>query len=92
VQAPSLRYRLAVLSRLLAAALGGYALATMVPVLIAELTPQPRAEAVATALLMSFGVYVGAVLWAFATRTLFLAWAGLLVPALLCGVAWWAIR
>lgn len=86
-----LSYRLAVLSRLGAAALGGYALAIALPALLSRVLPMPRAEAVMTSLLLSFAIYVCAVLWAFAARNAYRAWLGLLAPALACGMVWWLL-
>lgn len=84
------RWRLA--SRCMAAALGGYALASTLPVaLVALVAPatQARADAALVALQLSFVVYTGAVVWAFAARSAALAWAGLVLAALLSqGLAW----
>ncbi len=84
------RWRLA--SRCMAAALGGYALASTLPVaLVALVAPATlaRADAALVALQLSFVVYTGAVVWAFAARSAALAWAGLALAALLSqGLAW----
>lgn len=84
------RWRLA--SRCMAAALGGYALASTLPVaLVALVAPATlaRADAALVALQLSFVVYTGAVVWAFAARSAALAWAGLMLAALLSqGLAW----
>ncbi len=74
-----------VLSRSLAALLGGYALSVALPVLVGLLLPVERGPATMTALLLSFLVYTGAFLWAFGVRSHWRAWSGLLFPALLCG-------
>lgn len=84
-------YRLSVLSRIAAAALGGYALATTLSILLSRMLPVPRAEAVMTGMLISFAVYAGAILWVFATRTASRAWCGLLIPAAACAALWWMI-
>ncbi|WP_159911471.1 hypothetical protein [Pantoea sp. 18069] len=79
-------------SRCVAAALGGYALASTLPVAIVALVAPSslaRADAVLVALQLSFLIYTGAVIWAFAARSASLAWAGLGLAALLSsGVAW----
>lgn len=84
------RWRLA--SRCMAAALGGYALASTLPVaLVALVAPATlaRADAALVALQLSFVVYTIAVVWAFAARSAALAWAGLVLAALLSqGLAW----
>lgn len=80
---------LQVISRSLAALLGGYALSVALPLLIGLILPVDRAEGTLTALMLSFVVYTCAFLWAFAVRDHWRAWAGLLLPALVCGgVAW----
>lgn len=84
------RWRLA--SRCVAAIAGGYALASTLPVaLVALVAPggMAHADAALVALQLSFLVYGGAVVWAFAARSASLAWAGLVLAALLShGLAW----
>ncbi|WP_409171290.1 DUF3649 domain-containing protein [Variovorax sp. H27-G14] len=80
--------RWGVLSRCVAAAVGGYALATTLSAAIAALVAaglgaMARADAVLVAMQLSFVVYVGAVMWAFAARSAARAWLGLGLPALL---------
>lgn len=60
--------RWAVASRLLAAVFGGYAFTSLLTVLLALILPMPRAQAVLTATMLSFAVYVGVVLWVFNIR------------------------
>lgn len=69
------------LSRIVAALFGGYALAALTSVAAAAL-PMSRPEAVLTGLLLSFIVYALAVIWVFAVRSATRAWAGLVVAAL----------
>lgn len=68
----------AVVSRALAAILGGYGFASVAVVFLSYALPMPRAEAVMTATLLGFAIHVGAALWAFAARTALAAWLGLL--------------
>ncbi len=90
-----LHWRIA--SRVLAAALGGYALSALAMVDLALLLPRlgaaTRAEAVLAASLGSFVVYTGVVIWVFAARSAGRAWrglglglAGLLLAALYLGL------
>jgi hypothetical protein len=80
----------AVASRAVAAALGGYALATLASIALAGVLPLPRAEAVLTATMASFALYAAAIVWAFAARTAARAWLGILLPGALAGaLAWW---
>lgn len=87
-------YRLAVTSRVLAAVLGGYALAALASVSLTLLLPMARAEAVVTGMMTSFLVYLVAVLWCFACRSAWQAWFGLMAPsaalAAISGLAYWA--
>lgn len=85
-------YRRAVLSRGAAAIFGGYALATLLPLLLAEILPLPKAEAVMAGLLLSFTVYTVAAIWVFAVRTATRAWNGMLISTALCAALWWIAR
>lgn len=72
---------LSVLSRLLAAVLGGYLLASALAVFLAAALPAPRTEAVLAGVQWSFALHVLAVIWAFSPISPGRAWLGLLVPA-----------
>ncbi len=82
---PSLRYRLAVASRAVAAIGGGYVLSAVAAALLAVVLPMQPAEAVITATLLSFIVFCCAVLWVFAARTAWRAWGGIVAPGVLLG-------
>ena len=89
---PDPRYRWQVASRALAAAVGGYALASALGTLLALLWPVPPAQGVAASTMLSFVWYVVAVLWVFHTRSLARAWLGMLVPAALIALlCWWLV-
>jgi hypothetical protein len=66
---------LAVLSRCLAALLGGYALTYAVTAAVARALPTDPVDAVLIASLPAFAVYTAAILWAFASRSAVRAWA-----------------
>lgn len=93
ISALPVSYRLAVTSRVLAAVLGGYIVAALASVSLSAWLPMARAEAVVTAMMASFLVYLLAVLWCFACRSAWLAWFGLIVPGLVLGavsdLAYW---
>lgn len=75
-------------SRIIAALFGGYALAALVSVAALAL-PMTKPQAVLTGMLLSFLVYAGAVIWVFAVRSARRAWAGLAIAALpLALIAW----
>ena len=85
-----------VFSRCVAAVLGGYALASTLPVAIVAIfavgfNGMARSDAVLLAMQLSFVVYTGAVMWAFAARSARAAWVGLGLPALLAGLVAWAL-
>lgn len=80
---------LAIISRVIAAVAGGYALATVLAIALAGIVPLPRVDAVATGILTGFAVYAAAVLWVFAARSATRAWLGLLVPTLVFSVLAW---
>lgn len=79
---------LGVLSRSLAAILGGYALASASAVVLA-LLPLAPSEAVLTGMMVGVLVCACAALWAFAAATAWRAWVGLALPTLLLlAIAW----
>ncbi len=80
----------ALLSRILAAVLGGYALAALASVAALAL-PLDRPQAVLTGMQASFLVYAGAVIWVFAARSAGRAWAGLVIAGLPLSLAAWSI-
>ena len=76
------------ISRIVVALFGGYALAALSSVAVLAL-PLSRPQAVLTGMLASFAIYAGAVIWVFAVRSALKAWAGLLiVAAALAPLAW----
>ncbi|MFL9925734.1 DUF3649 domain-containing protein [Herbaspirillum lusitanum] len=86
-------YRLGVLSRVLAAILGGYVLSALCTVMVSHGLPLGRADAVMTATMLSFIIYTCAVIWVFAVHSALRAWIGILIPTLvLAAIYWFAIR
>ena len=86
---PTTAYRWAVASRVCAAALGGYALTSVLTIALALLWPLPKGQALLASTLLSFTLYAGAVIWVFSVRSLLRAWLGMLLPALLIGLLCW---
>ncbi|BDB69629.1 DUF3649 domain-containing protein [Comamonas thiooxydans] len=81
------------LSRLLAAVVGGYLLASVLAVFLATVLSAPRAESVLAGMLWSFSVYVLAVIWAFSPVSPSRVWLGLLLPTVvLAGTSAWLAR
>lgn len=88
----TLRYRLAVASRALAAIFGGYALTAAAQACLAALLPLPRADAVIWAMLVAFALYAVAILWVFYARSAARAWLGMVVPAAALAGVFWLVR
>ena len=75
-------------SRIVAALLGGYGVATLFALAVLAL-PISKPQAVLTGQLASFAIYAGVVIWVFAVRRASTAWIGLLiVAAALAPLAW----
>jgi hypothetical protein len=75
-------------SRIVAALFGGYALAALGSVAVLAL-PWSKPQAVLTGMLASFAIFAGAVIWVFAVRSALRAWLGLImVAAALLPLAW----
>ncbi len=75
-------------SRIIAALFGGYALAALTSVATLAL-PMSKINAVLTGMMLSFLVYVGAVIWVFAVRSARRAWVGLIIAAIPLSVLSW---
>jgi hypothetical protein len=80
----------ALVSRIVAALLGGYALAALVSVAAIAL-PLDKSQAVLAGMQSSFLVYACAVVWVFAARTALRAWIGLVIAAMPCAFAAWSV-
>jgi hypothetical protein len=78
------------ISRIVAALFGGYALAALSSVAVLAL-PMSKPQAVLTGMLASFAIYAGAVIWVFAVRSALKAWAGLIVVAVPLSLAAWSV-
>lgn len=63
-----------VVGRLIAGVITGYALAAVSAVWLSFVLPMPRADAVATGMLVSFAVYAVAIIYAFAARSVARVW------------------
>ena len=78
------------ISRILAALFGGYAVAALASVAVLAL-PISKPQAVLTGMLASFAIYTGAVIWVFAVRSALKAWTGLIVVAAPLLLAAWSV-
>lgn len=83
--------RLGIVSRVLASAIGGYAMAAALAMALAVALPLDRSEAVVTATLLGVLAMPFAAIWAFAARTALRAWIGIgAVTGAAALVAWLA--
>ena len=88
---PSVRYRLSVASRVLAAIFGAYALTSAITVLLALVSPIAPPKMAAQ--LMSFPVYLCLVLWVFHAKSVIRVWGGLVFWTLVAvGLCWWKLQ
>jgi hypothetical protein len=78
------------ISRIVAALFGGYALAALSSAAVLAL-PMNKVQAVIAGTLLSFLVYAGAVIWVFAVRSALKAWVGLIIAAVPLGLAVWSV-
>jgi len=79
-----------VLSRSIAAIVGGYAVSNLVAIAFATALPMVQAEAVMTSMMLSFLFYALAAIWAFSAKTAMLGWAGMIVTGLIALLIWGA--
>ncbi|MDR5800383.1 DUF3649 domain-containing protein [Caballeronia sp. LZ001] len=77
-------------SRIVCAMFGGYALAALTSVAALAL-PMSKPQAVLTGMLASFVVYVCAVIWVFAVRSATRAWFGFLIVSIPLLIAAWSV-
>jgi hypothetical protein len=70
-------YRWSVLSRCVAAALGGYALVTLLQLALTAVLPMDQYKALLFSSQTGYLYYTGIIIWCFATRTAKRAWLGI---------------
>lgn len=67
-----------IVSRVIAAIVGGYVAANLLSVCVSYLLPTSQASGVMTGMLLSFVIYTAVVIWVFAVKTTCQVWIGLL--------------
>jgi len=82
VKALTAQYRWSVASRLLAAALGGYVVVTLLHLAFLAVLPWDYYKSLLFASQTGYLYYTGVIIWCFAARTARRAWLGLAVVAL----------
>lgn len=88
---PARRAWLDVALRVTAAVLGGYVLTYAATAALARLLPLARFDAAMVATLLSFALYTGFVLWAFATASVRRVWLGIALSLPLAAVGFWPV-
>lgn len=78
---------MSVLSRIIAAVVGGFAFTSAVIILLPLLLPGSRTQWVLWSTLSGFALWTGAVVWVFAARSVARAWAGLAVATAIPALA-----
>lgn len=73
--------RLSVLSRVIAASLGGYALINLANLALSIILPVPQYQGLLFAMMISFIFYTLVIIWVFAVRTATKAWFGLIIAS-----------
>lgn len=86
---PTLRQRLDVAARAVAAIIVGYVFAALSTAVLARLLPGGAEEATIAATLLSFAVYAAVVIWAFADPKTWRVWLGLAVGCAALGAVLW---
>lgn len=76
-------------SRVVAAVIPGFVLTNTSGVLLALLLPGDRLDGVATATLLSYGIYTAIIMWVFSVERLRTIWLGLLLAIAATGGAAW---
>jgi len=76
-------------SRVCAALLGGYVVASVLSMLVARVLPFAAPTATAVALLVAPLLYLAAILWVFAVKSLARGWLGIGVVTVLSGMLVW---
>ncbi|EMD99733.1 MULTISPECIES: hypothetical protein [Stutzerimonas stutzeri subgroup] len=78
-----------VVSRTLAAVLGGYVFTYCCTAALARLLPLAKSDAVVVATLAAFIIYTAAILWAFGCRSAWRAWAVIALALPLALIGFW---
>lgn len=77
---------LRILSRSVAAIIGGYVLSTLLATFISYLLPMPTVDSVLLSLQLSFLFYSMIIIWVFSVKTASKAWLGLFITCAISAV------
>lgn len=78
-----------ILSRTLAAMVGGYVFTYAFTAALARLLPLDNVDSLLVASLLSFAIYTCAILWAFIARHQWSAWMGAVLAVPLAAIGFW---
>lgn len=85
-------YRWMVFFRVIAGFIGGYILTAYITMLLAEILPMSRADAVVLSSLLSYLWFCMAIIWVFAVKSALKAWLGMLVAIALFASLYYAYK
>lgn len=74
----SLYSRLLVLSRIIAAVVGGYTFSTVMILVLTYLLPLPQKDALMLSTMLSYIIYLLTIIWVFSVKTVRTAWIGMI--------------
>ena len=86
----TIRYRLHVASRVLAA-LACYGLTSLISIVLALVWPIPQAQAVLSSIMLSFAIYAVLIMWVFSVRSLRTVWLAIIIGSALFGLLAWIL-
>ncbi len=76
-------YRWMVFSRVIAGFIGGYVLTSYITIVLAQLLPMARVDAVVLSSLLSYVWFCIAIIWVFAVKSTIKAWVGIVLSTAL---------
>lgn len=85
-------YNCMVFSRVIAGFIGGYILTAYITMVLAELLPMSRADAVVLASLLSYVWFCMAIIWVFAVKSALKAWLGILAGIALFAAVHYSLK
>lgn len=76
--------KLAVISRVIAAIIGGYVFSNLLSILLSYFLSGSPANAVMTGMVVSFSIYGSVVIWVYSVKSLRQVWQSLLITSSVC--------
>ena len=76
----------AILSRVLAAIVGGYVLSNLLAIVLSYLLPNQPSSNVMTGMVASYAIYAGVIIWVYSVKSLRHIWRSILIVMSICVV------